>query len=259
MSQPREHSVLDAHVATGEMPHFTFPEVADLLRQMDACGVQQAVLGPVGRWVAVDNAEGNRLLAEWTRQHPDRLSHYAVANPWSGSRAADELRRALDAGARGWKVVPAVQGVGLLSPLLEPLLDIAESYRCPVYVMTGVPVAGEPLQLAELALRRPGLRFLMGRSGRTDFSLDVVPAMSLCANIIAETAYNGAGVVTDLVERFGAGRVVFSSDAPFNDLSLELDRVRRARLTSSDLDAVLAGTGSGLFGWPVDTGRAEQR
>jgi hypothetical protein len=57
-----------------------------------------------------------------------------------------------------------------------------------VYVVTGVPVADEPLQLAELARRFPRVTFVMGRSGRTDFSLDLVPALTSAANLVAETA-----------------------------------------------------------------------
>lgn len=241
-------SVVDAHVAAGELPGLPTPGVDDLLRTLDDGGVGRAVLGPVGRWVAVDNTDGNRTLASWCAAHPDRLAHWATVNPWYGSRARDELGRAFAAGARGLKLVPSVQGFGLLSPLLEPVLDVAEEHGRPVYVVTGVPVASEPLQLAELALRRPGLTFVMGRSGRTDFSLDLMPALTTGPNLVAETAYNGASLIAGMVAALGAGRVLFSSDVPFNDLGLELDRVGRAGLADADRAAVLGGTAAALLG-----------
>lgn len=243
----REPLVVDAHVAVGDGPYLDPLRVDEVLQLMDAGGVHHAVLGPVGRWVAVDNREGNDLLASWARQHPDRLSAYAVANPWYGDRAAAELKRALTEGAVGWKLVPSLQGVGLLSPLLDPLLDVVEEQRRPVYVVTGVPVASEPLQFAELARRRPQVTFVMGRSGRTDFSLDLMPALTSVGNLVAETAYNGAGLIGDLVRVLGADRVMFTSDAPFNDLHLELERIRRASLSDTERAAVLGGTARTLL------------
>lgn len=240
-------SVIDAHVAAGELPSLPTLGVDDLLRALDDGGVDRAVVGPVGRWVAVDNEEGNRTLARWAGTHPDRLGWWATVNPWYGDRARAELRRAFDAGACGLKLAPSVQGFGLLSPLLEPVLDVAEEHGRPVYVVTGVPVASEPLQLAELALRRPGLTFVMGRSGRTDFSLDLLPALTTGPNLVAETAYNGASLIAGLVATLGAGRVLFSSDAPFNDVRLELDRVDRAGLDPTTRAAVLGGTAAALL------------
>lgn len=240
-------SVVDAHVAAGELPHLPTLGVGDLLRTLDDGGVGRGVLAPVGRWVAVDNSDGNRTLAGWADAHPDRLSWWATVNPWYGDRARAELERALEAGACGLKLAPSVQGFGLLSPLVEPVLDVAEEHGRPVYVVTGVPVASEPLQLAELALRRPGLTFVMGRSGRTDFSLDLLPALTSGPNLVAETAYNGASLIAGLVATLGAGRVMFSSDVPFNDLALELERVERAGLADADRAAVLGGTAATLL------------
>jgi predicted TIM-barrel fold metal-dependent hydrolase len=254
---PAETVVVDAHVPVGELPHLLQPDLDALLRRMDQHGVERAVLGPVGRWAAVDDAEGNQVLAGWARRHPDRLRHWATANPWYGRRAVERLHRAAADGAVGIKVDPARQGTSLLSAVLDPVLDAAEELALPVYVVTGVPVAAEPLQLAELALQRPATTFVMGRSGRTDFSLDILPALRTSTNLVAETAYNAAGLVAQLVQELGAGRVVFASDTPLNELGLELERVHRAGLSPADLAAVLGGTAGRLVGWD-GTDRAEE-
>lgn len=249
--------VVDAHVPVGELPQLLEPDVDALLRLLDRHGVERAVLGPVGRWAAVDDAEGNEVLAGWVRGHPDRFRHWATANPWYGHRAVEKLHRAAADGAVGIKVDPARQGTSLLSTVLEPVLDVAEELALPVYVVTGIPVAAEPLQLAELALRRPDTTFVMGRSGRTDFSLDILPALRTSTNLVAETAYNAAGLVAQLVQELGAGRVVFASDAPLTELGLELERVHRAALSPADLAAVLGGTTGRLTGWD-GTDRTEE-
>lgn len=65
---------------------------------------------------------------------------------------------------------------------------------------------------------------------------------------MAETAYNGASLIAGLVAALGAGRVLFSSDVPFNDLALELERVGQAGLGDADRAAVLGGTAATLLG-----------
>ncbi|GAA2584153.1 hypothetical protein GCM10010399_12690 [Dactylosporangium fulvum] len=226
--------MIDHHVRFGP-EDMGATDADELIRLLDAHGVERAVLGPVGRWVAVDNREGNEALSAAIRRHPDRLLGYACVNPWYGIRAVDELRRALDAGLCGLKLEPARQGLRLLDPQLVPVLGAAAHRGVPVYVVTGVPIAAEPLQLTELARRWPGLTFVMGRSGRTDFSTDLIPALAAVPNIVAETAYNGPGDLRRIADAIGAHRVVFAGDLPANDLGLELARVARTGLTLGSL------------------------
>jgi predicted TIM-barrel fold metal-dependent hydrolase len=238
--------IVDGHLRFGE--DIAVTDIDELLRQMDARDIARAILGPVGRWAAVDNHEGNIALADAARRHPDRLTGFASANPWYGQRAEQELRRALADGLIGLKLVPAQQGVPLLSPLLDGLLQVVAERALPVYVVTGVPVMSEPLQVAELARRWPTVPFVLGRSGRTDFALDLLPALTNAPNLIAETAHNGAGDIARIVEAIGADRVMFASDWPANDLGLELDRIARVPLSPSQRTAVLGRTAERLCG-----------
>lgn len=239
--------VVDLHCAAGVMPGFDFCAPEPLLEQLDRHGVTRAVLGPIGRWAAVEDEAGDAVLRTWCERWPDRFARWGAVNPWWADAAA-RLRRVLAGGAVGLKLIPAVQGFSLLHlPLVEPLLAAAEEARKPVYVVTGVPIAAEPLQVAELARRFPGVTFVLGRSGRTDFVLDLLPALRAAPNIVAETAYNGPGMLRTLVDTLGADRVAFASDAPFNDVDLELGRVAAAQLAPEQAAAVLGGTAGRLI------------
>lgn len=243
MSSEGSDEIVDLH-----LPVAKDADIDGVLDAMDAHGIAHGVLAPVGRWAAVDNAEAHDALLARLRRHPDRLSAWATVNPWYGARACDELRRAFDEGLVGLRIEPALQGHRLLSAVLEPVLDVVAEYAKPIYAVTGVPVAGEPLQLAELALRRPGIVFVMGRSGRTDFSLDLLPALESTPNLVAETTYNSAGLIADFVARLGASRVTFASDFPRNDLGAELARLSRTSLDADERRFVLGESARRLIG-----------
>jgi predicted TIM-barrel fold metal-dependent hydrolase len=239
--------ILDAHVTAGE----TFMGHVDpgrLVAEMDEQEVRQAAIAPADRWLAVDNREGNDSLGAWLRQWPDRFWGYAAANPWFGARALDELERALGAGLIGLKLHPARQGYMLLEPIVEPLVALAGRRGVPVYVVTGVPVASLPLQLAELARRHPEANFIMGRSGRTDFALDLLPAARQAPNLFLETAYNAPGLVEAMLREFGASRVLFASDAPFTNLALEIRKLDRLQAGPAERAALFGGAWLALLG-----------
>jgi predicted TIM-barrel fold metal-dependent hydrolase len=152
------------------------------------------------------------------------------------------LRRAHDAGARALKLDPGLQGFDLTDGLADPLLEFAAASAWPVYVRTGTPPYGSPLQLAWLANQHPDAWFVMGKSGATDFSADGPAALAAAPNLVADSAY------VDWPTRFArtsvpAGdRVVLTTDAPFADASVELARVTEAGLDDDVREAVLGGT-----------------
>ncbi len=133
---------------------------------------------------------------------------------------------------------------------MNPVLEMAARRRVPLYVVTGVPVAAIPLQLSEMARRYPEVTFIMGRSGRTDFWLDVIPAVRQAPNIYVETVYNLPGTLDGVVQAIGAGRVLFASDAPFTNLKLELDKLELMDVGADARAAILGGNLARLLRLP---------
>lgn len=242
--------IFDAHVTVGPGAYVdTSPE--ELLALMDEHGVRRALLSPVDRWLAVDNREGNDMIAQWVQTWPERFLGYATANPWYGKRAVAELQRALDAGLSAVKLHPFRQGFVLLDTVARPLLEIAARRGTLVYVVTGVAVASMPLQLAELAQRYPSVPFIMGRSGRGDFGLtDVLPAVRKASNIFIETVYNMPDTLNELMAVIGPRRVVFSSDAPLTNLALELGKLDLMGVDQEIRAAILGGNLARILSLP---------
>ncbi|MEU4197727.1 amidohydrolase family protein [Kribbella sp. NPDC026611] len=242
--------IIDAHVRIGTGREVDLSP-AELLATMDALGIDQAVVAPSERCIAYDNREGNETTTTAAAESNGRLLAYAVANPWRGQAALDELDRARDAGAVALAVDSVLQGFDLLDGLLDPLLDFAAEAGWFVYVRTGTPASALPLPLASLARRRPELPVVMGKSGATDFWIDAVPALLHAPNLYGDTSYAPWDtVLTGFLNEpgIGAERLVFSTDAPYTVPLAELDRIRDWPVRPEQTFAVLGGTLAHLLG-----------
>jgi predicted TIM-barrel fold metal-dependent hydrolase len=242
--------IIDAHVRIGAQRD-TALDPDELIMTMDRAGVDHAIVAPSESQIAFDNRIGNETVAKITDRSRGRLLGYAVASPWNRSRALAELRFAHDHGAVALAVDAALQGFDLLDGQVEPLLEFAGGVGWPVYVRTGTPPTALPLPLATLALRFPQIAFIMGRSGATDFWLDAVPALEYAPNLYADTAYGPWDtILTSFAEHpaVGTDRVIFSSDAPYSSLTIELRRITDWDLADERRSRVLGHNLAGLLG-----------
>lgn len=232
--------IIDAHAHVG---HGRYKSLApeDLLRQMDEHGINRAVICPVEEQIAVYNREGNDFILAQVNRFPTRFIGFAVANPWYGEWAAEELRRALEAGLRGLKLHPTVQGFSMNDPITYPLIDVAAHYRVPVYVHTGSAHFGEPLKLAELARRYPELSFIMGHSASSDFWSDLGRCHQFAPNVLFETSRNGPSKYTNMALRIGVDYLLFGSNTPESVYPIELASIHDVFQDQADLDKILGG------------------
>ena len=239
--------IVDGHVAIGESRDASL-SVEQLLETMDELRIDQALVAPAERFVPVDNRAGNELTAKAAARSGGRLLAYAVATPWLRGDALEELRRARDAGARALKLDPPLQGFDLLDGQAEPLVAFAIECGWPVYVRTGTPPHGLPLQLAWLANRFPEGSFILGKAGATDFSHDGPATLAAAPNVYADSVYVEwpTALAAARPEEIGE-RVVFTTDAPFGDPAIELARVTEAPYGAKVRAAILGGTLSRLL------------
>ena len=239
--------VIDGHVMLGPSRDASLT-TEDLLGSMDRHGIDQALVSPGEYFLPVRNREGNETVARACARSEGRLVPYAVATPWLGDEALDELGRAREAGAGALKLDPALQWFDPLDGQAVPLIEFALEAGWPVYVRTGTPPHGLPLQVAWLASQFPDCQFVLGKSGATDFSHDGPTALST-PNVFADSAYVEwpTALASSQPEQFGH-RVVFTSDAPFGDVAIELARVREAPAPPWVTDAVLGGNLARLLG-----------
>ncbi len=239
--------IIDAHCHLGRGRSIR-QTPTQLLREMDASGVDMAVICPLEQQIAVDNRRGNNAMLAACRAHPDRLRGMAVANPWYGARAVSELRRALDGGLVGLKVHASRQGHYVNDRMLDPLLREVEAVHGFVYLHLGTNEYSLPLEALDLARRFPAVTFILGHMGLQDIWWGQCwEVMRTCPNTIAETSHVAfTGYLLAPLKEYGPSRFVYGSDSPVGSMALE--RWKLDRLDLSGAEAITGGNMARLLG-----------
>jgi uncharacterized protein len=247
-------------------------DIDRLLRDMDAAGVERAVL--LGwYWQRHETcARHNSTYAASVRAHPDRLSAFATVQAGTDATAAlDEMARARDDGLIGLGELCPWSGGG--SPLSEPWLAVfarAVEMRWPVNLHVTDPASrlfpgrvNTPLEdVVALAERLPGLRLILAHwGGGLIFHELNAHARKALRHVVYDTAatpllYDPA-IYAAGVRAVGAERVLFGSDYPLMvfpkeqrepDFTRVLAQVRDAGLDGDTLAAVLGGSARQVLG-----------
>jgi predicted TIM-barrel fold metal-dependent hydrolase len=196
-----------------------------LLREMDAAGVERAVL------VALAGVIENAFVLEVCRRHPDRLIPGASFNPADG-RGVDVVSAARDALRDGpfavVKLHPRLNRYDLLDPNVLALLDELSAWSAPppiwldslLYPKGVIPRLSPTESIRHLAERYSRLRFMLLHAGGAN-ALAWFEALAALPNVMLDlsyslTRYQRTSVALDhrfLAERFDR-RTVFGSDFP---------------------------------------------
>jgi predicted TIM-barrel fold metal-dependent hydrolase len=227
--------IIDFHTNIGEAADL-YCDPDELLKEMDDNDVQQAVVCPTDRYMAVFNEEGNSYITETVNKHPERFIGFGCASPWYGSKAVEEVKKIKNMGLKGIKFHPFIQGFMLSDKFMDPVLEACAKQSLVVMVHTGTPISSMPFQLKEVALRFPEIKFIMGHMGWSDFWYDAALAAKDLPNIYLEISYQMPSVIKDAIQVCGAERVVYGSDWPYSRMRIELNKVRVAPTVAAKND-----------------------
>ncbi len=198
-----------------------FPSVAELLRSMDAAGVDHAVL--LGwYWENHDNcAWQNRFFAECVKAHPDRLSGFATVHAGApADTVSTELRRARDEGLTGLgELSPHSQGVRLDAAGFLEALELAATWDWPVNLHVTEPLSrpypgrvDTPLDhFDSLARRWQGVRFILAHWAG---GLDVRELPNVQVDTAAGPLLYADGGWSMIGRTVNVSQVLFGSDHP---------------------------------------------
>ena len=228
----------DFRVFLGRSFDGTFLSRDELLRSMDLLEIEAALVCPF-RPLSYDLEAANAELAASLVGHADRLFGAARIDPWKPA-ASGVLQRALESlGFRALYLNPWEEHFRADFDILDPLLDLAQSYELPVLIATGYPWLSEALQVCALAQRWPGVPIVMTNGGQINISglgqADVTLALQKASNLYIDTAgVYRQDFIEETVENFGAERVLFGSGSPYFDQRYEIMRGLLAKVTEED-------------------------
>lgn len=256
-----EHwAVLATRVRKSGVPVQGFPSVDELLRDLDAAGIDRAVL--LGwYWRRPEScAEQNRFFAGCVRDHPDRLAACATIFPPAGiAHVAEELARAREAGFQGLgELSPHSQHYPVDDPAFEAALLQAGAWNWPVNLHVTDPqtraypgrVETPWADFEALATKFPKTTLILAH-------LAGGVAVPLQPNLYVDTAALPVSYAQEtwpgLVRRLPADRVIFGSDYPLRLYPQETG-LRRFREevagATGDSAAVLGANAAKWFGVP---------
>ena len=281
--QPSAHAT-DAYFArngiTGAHPSGT---VADLIRQMDACGVERAMIVSwiPARQLVEDAVAAGRdrdaavadVVREWrelnawavaaARAHPERFDCVVGLEPalMSPDVLRAEVESGLAAGATGLKVAPFSLWMHADDPLMEPVWQLATSHDVPVLSECGAHPQdaggdwGHPKYFPSVLRSYPTLRLQLAHAGIGGEDT-LIELMGQWPGVVTDTAlrlgsmmdpgYTRTNVV-ELIRRLGIDRVMFGSCFPLGDVATHAAELRSLPLTDDELYAVAYGNAAHFF------------
>lgn len=200
-----------------------------MIRQMDADGVDQAVM--VGWYWQTPRATRlhNDAMARWMAAQPSRFFAFASWHPELFERPERDMEHLSGMGFQGiGELLPSVQGFSFDHPRFLETMEWAEAHGWPLLLHVteslGRPHPGRaptPLQgILRMAERFPDLNIILAHLGGLAFTFELNPYVKeRFGRIYYDTAampvlYEGK-IVETLLSITGPNRLVFGTDYPF--------------------------------------------
>ena len=199
-----------------------------------------------------DVSAGNDTLLALMQQHPE-IRGYSCVNPNYTDHATAEIDRCRAAGFIGVKLAASRRAD---DPLLDPVCDAAERHGLPILHHIwqnrrhewGGQEASDAVELARLAVRHPGVSFVLAHIGGGGDWLHTLHAVRDVPNIYIDLSGSGvdAGMLEGCVAAAGTSRLLWGCDLTIDTGVAKLRHMARI-LSATDLEAVRAGNAQRIF------------
>ena len=195
-----------------------------MVRDLDAAGIDHAIM--LGWYWQQQSTcdEQNAWMADWQKQHPDRLRAFATVNITAGALAVHSTKRWLDEGFLGiGELLDCVQGYRYSDESFHALAELAREYDVPFNLHVTDPkldtksgMQPTPLNdFVDLANALPDNTFILAHLGG---GLPWSDIPQLPTNLYFDTAAVPLIYHTDAYRRavaaVGSDRILFGSDYP---------------------------------------------
>lgn len=205
------------------------------VEELDRHGVARSVL-----MASIPGDE--QSAADVVRAFPDRFYGYFMLNPLAPDAVERTWRAYEELGLQGLCLFPAMQGFSVQDERVQPLFELAAAKGRVVFVHCGVLSVGvrkklglaspfdmtcsNPIDLHSVALRNPGVRFVIPHFGAGYFR-EALMLGDLCPNVYLDTSSSNGWrkyltpepsmdtVFRQALAVYGPERLLFGSDSSF--------------------------------------------
>jgi predicted TIM-barrel fold metal-dependent hydrolase len=227
--------IIDSHTHVDEVPALGWIDPPEtLLRLMDEAGIAKSVIMTYTDLPGV-NPDALEYIAGVAARYPDRLIGYARLNPIYND-AVQLLETAIVRyGFKGLKLHPVTTLAHPADAETVRLIHKAAEYNAPTLFHCGDEPMTTPLAIAETARKCPEATIILGHMGGYFHVEEAIEVAVRLPNVLLETsAMPYPARIKEAVERIGAQRVLFASDGPGCDPSIEVQKVKLAGLTPEE-------------------------
>ncbi len=235
---------IDAHVHLGgpDRGDGKTLTAAELVAEMDACGVDKTVVFPFNQPQDAFTP-ANSYIAGAVEEYPDRIIGFARLNPYDQEKALAELDRIYELGLKGVKLHPSGQDFTFDHPTLHQIAEKALEYYLPLIFDTGKPQS-QPEHLEKFAKQHPDNIIIMAHM-RGDF----IPAVLACPNMYVQTtSMPRVEVILKAVEEIGQERIMMGSDYPYLSMQAEVEKIQQLGIPGEAREQLLGETAKKLLG-----------
>ncbi len=243
--------IVDAHSHLGWSKIFNAGVTEEvLIATMDAHGIQASVVMPAA---GSDPTPTHDAIARLAEIHPGRIFGMISMTPLIGEKAyMREFRRcARELGFVAVKIHPVAHAVAPNLPVCNVVFDLAHEHHLPVMVHTGL---GAPFALPSLVIPRarqhPDLPIILAHAGFAIYSAEAIIVAQECPSVYLEPSWCTAGDIKRMITLFGAKRVMYGGDLPFN-VPVELVKYRTIGLSDDEYRMCVGGAAIALFKLPI--------
>ncbi|MBR4654714.1 MAG: amidohydrolase [Kiritimatiellae bacterium] len=238
--------IIDAHSHIGNFgswARFDF-DLVRLREQMEEFNIEKTFLTGAG-------CHDNASVMDAFQKAPELLVPVAWVKP-GGPDALAEIRRLVEQdGFRAIKLHPLFDAYCADDAVVDPVLDLAEELRVPLFIHSGHPPFSLPWQIAWLAERHPHVPIVMLHMGHAHgvYVDAALKTARRCPNIYLDTSGSPMSVkIREAYETVGADRVLFGIDSPFHEPSVEIEKIRATHLPEDALRRIYHDNAASLFG-----------
>lgn len=227
------------HIGGPNQRHIVWDTAAELVREMDRFGVQTCCLFT---WIGQgDLVAANEVAFRAVEQFPGRFVGFTALNPGHGEdEVRRELQRGLERGMRGIKLVSPIHRYPHDGPLIELACEFAHSHD--QFILNHSWGPAEHMHM--LCRKYPRACFIAGHSDpRYTRFIREVGNLFICTCPVLRW-----GHTEELVQQYGADRVLFGSDLQDLPIGWGLGPIFYARVPEHDKRLILGENLKRLLG-----------